>query len=132
MINYEKSLKIAKKLNLNASHASLFTNVFDSLTTPLGLSGSQTSKNMFNASLKTGLNVLQSVTGTSRAADFIKADDKNSIRLLFPSLDFGYSYDPAARGDLYEFFDTGTNNTIMEQRPLAKGQLLPHIRLSEP
>lgn len=40
MINYEKSISLAKKLNLYASHATLFTRALDTLTTPLGLSGS--------------------------------------------------------------------------------------------
>jgi len=42
LINYEKSLAIAKKLNLHASHASLFTNVLNTVTSPLGMSGSDT------------------------------------------------------------------------------------------
>mmetsp|Transcript_11248 Transcript_11248/g.15168 ORF Transcript_11248/g.15168 Transcript_11248/m.15168 type:complete len:126 (+) Transcript_11248:260-637(+) len=41
LINYEKSLTIAKKLNLHASHADLFTRVVDSVASPFGLSGSQ-------------------------------------------------------------------------------------------
>lgn len=40
LINYEKSLTIAKKLNLHASHATLFTHFLDSITSPFGLSGS--------------------------------------------------------------------------------------------
>ena len=51
LINYEKSLKIAKNLNLYASHANMFTNVLDTMTTPLGLSGSSAQKNMLNTTL---------------------------------------------------------------------------------
>ena len=58
LVNYQKSLTIAKKLNLYASHASLLANVLDSISTPFGLSGSQTEKNMLNATMKTGLRVL--------------------------------------------------------------------------
>lgn len=35
MVNYEKSLKIAKKLNLDASHATMFTNLFSAVTGPI-------------------------------------------------------------------------------------------------
>lgn len=44
LINYEKSLTLAKKLNLHATHADLFTRTLDILSTPLGLSGSTMQK----------------------------------------------------------------------------------------
>lgn len=119
MINYEKSLTIAKKLNLHASHASLFTNVLDTMTAPLGLTGSPTQKSLLNSSMKTGLSLLSKVTDTSKAANFLKASDKNSIRLLFPSLDFGYTYDTKRKQDLYDYFDTGTEELIMDQRGIT-------------
>lgn len=114
MINYEKSLTIAKKLNLHASHASLFTNVLDTMTAPLGLTGSPTQKSLLSTSMKTGLSLLSKVTDTSKAAHFLNESDKNSIRLLFPSLDFGYSYDAKRKQDLYDYFDTGTDELIMD------------------
>ena len=58
--------------------------------------------------MKTGLGVLQGVKGTEEAKAFIEADKKNSIRLLFPSLDFGYSYNASKKSALYDYFDTGT------------------------
>ena len=80
--------------------------------------------------MKTGLSVLQTVTKTDKAAAFINSDPSNSIRLLFPSLDFGYSYDPKAKMDLYDYFDTGTEKLLMEDRnEITVGELLPHIRL---
>ena len=133
LINYQKSLEIAKKLNLHASHADLFTRMLDSVSTPFGLSGSQTQKNVLSTSMKTGLSVLQSVTSTDRAAQFINSDAKNSIRLLFPSLDFGYSYDAAAKADLYDYFDTGTERLLMDERQqISVGELIPHVRLAQP
>lgn len=129
LVNYEKSLAIAKKLNLYASHASLLTNVLDSVSTPFGLSGSALQKNFLSSTMSTGLKVLNRVTNTRKCADFLNKDESHSIRLLFPSLDFGYSYDSKSRGDLYDYFDTGANALIMDERALARGQLVPHIRL---
>ena len=62
MINYEKSLAIAKKLNLDANHATLFTNLFSTVTTPLLNTNLQ--KNLLQGAMKTGLGVLQGVKGT--------------------------------------------------------------------
>ena len=130
LINYEKSLAIAKKLNLHASHASLFTNVLNTVTSPLGMSGSDTSKSVLRTGMSTGLQLLQSVTKTDKAANFINQDKSNSIRLLFPSLDFGYSYDAKAKTDLYDYFDTGTDTLLMEERKeLSVGELLDHVRI---
>ena len=56
--------------------------------------------------MKTGLGVLQGVKGTEEAKKFIEADKRNSIRLLFPSLDFGYSYDSTQSAELLlKYFD---------------------------
>lgn len=83
--------------------------------------------------MRAGLTVLQSVTGTDKLAKFIDADPRNSIRLLFPSLDFGYSYDAGAKTDLYDYFDTGADRLLMDERDkLSAGELVPHIRLAEP
>ena len=69
--------------------------------------------------MKTGLSVLQGVKGTAAAKKLIEADSRNSIRLLFPSLDFGYSYDPAdnqSKNKLNDYFDSGTEKLIMDNR----------------
>ena len=80
--------------------------------------------------MSTGLSLLQSVTRTDKAAKFINQDRSNSIRLLFPSLDFGYSYDAEAKTDLYDYFDTGTDKLLMEERKEASvGELLDHVRV---
>ena len=133
LINYEKSLGIAKKLNLDASHADLFTRALDTLSSPLGLSGSHQQKQALRASMRAGLTVMQSLSSTEKLAKFITADPRNSIRLLFPSLDFGYSYDPGSKMDLYDYFDTGTERLLMDERlKISAGELVPHIRLAKP
>ena len=40
---------------------------------------------------------------------------------MFPSLDFGYSYEPNAQSALYDYFDMGTKELIMDKRSIAKG-----------
>ena len=132
LINYEKSLTIAKKLNLHASHASLFTNVLDQITTPLGLSGSATQKSILQSSMKTGLSILQMTASTDRLGRFLTQDKGNSIRLLFPSLDFGYKYESEESELLYEYFDTGVERLVMDERHPGMcdvGELVPHIRI---
>ena len=65
--------------------------------------------------------MLMSIADTEKTAKFIESDKKNSIRLMFPSLDFGYSYEPNAQSALYDYFDSGTDELIMDRRPIAKG-----------
>jgi hypothetical protein len=78
-----------------------------------------------------GLNFLQSVTSTDAAARFINSDESNSIRLLFPNLDFGFSYAKEPETvSLDDYFDAGHSKLIWEDRPIAAGHLLPHIKLS--
>lgn len=40
---------------------------------------------------------------------------------MFPSLDFGYSYEPNTQSALYDYFDLGTNEIIMDKRTIDKG-----------
>ena len=73
--------------------------------------------------------MLMSIADTEKVAKYIKSDQKNSIRLMFPSLDFGYSYEPNAQSALYDYFDLGTNEIIMDKRTIDKGQLIQHIKI---
>lgn len=97
MINYEKSIQLAKKLNLDASLAQGFASVMSKVApSPL-------QKSLLNFGLGLGLQVLQSVASTSALKDYIETDPRNSIRLLFPNLDFNYSY--ASNSHLRSSFD---------------------------
>ena len=73
--------------------------------------------------------MLMSIADKGKVAKYIKSDQKNSIRLMFPSLDFGYSYEPNTQSALYDYFDLGTNEIIMDKRTIDKGQLIPHIKI---
>ena len=71
-----------------------------------------------------GLNMMQSITSTDRARDYILANEKNSIRLLFPNLDFGYTYakeDTTGEHLLRDYFDAGDRQLIWEKRAFAVG-----------
>lgn len=81
--------------------------------------------------MKTGLSLLSSVTNVKKCADFINEDNSNSIRLLFPNLDFGYNYDSTRKHDLYDYFDSGAERLIMDQRGVTLGDLMPHVRIAE-
>ena len=86
MINYEKSIQLAKKLNLDANLAQGFASVMSKVAPgPL-------QKPLLSLGLGFGLNALQAVASTENLKRYIETDPKNSIRLLFPNLDFNYSY----------------------------------------
>lgn len=95
LINYQKSIEIAKRLGLNPDHADIFTRMVSAyapssqslIGSVFGLNGT----NLLQRGVKIGLSV---ASGFDRSivANYINKSRKNSIRLLFPNLDFGFTY----------------------------------------
>lgn len=116
-------------MNLSTKHADAFTSIVGTIgrTTGIGLN----EKAMLQGGLGLGLNLLQSMTNTDDCAKHINARKQNSIRLLFPNLDFGYSYpveghnSSAEHKYMVQRFD---EEEILSRR-VTPGQLMPHIRL---
>lgn len=59
---------------------------------------------ILKAGMGIGLN-LASKLNRKNVAEFINKDQKNSIRLLYPNLDFGYSYSKDYHNFLQNFWD---------------------------
>jgi len=116
VINYRKSLDLAKRLNLDAQHARTFASLLHTVTP------SQVQKPFLNFGLGLGLKLLQSTADTHRLKEYIESDPRHSIRLLFPNLDFNYNY--VADDHLIKLFDE-------PYQPIGLKQmcLLPHIKL---
>jgi len=101
-------LEIAKQLGLNPSHANIFTSLVSAYApSSSSLLGSLLGIDK-NSLLKQGVNIGLNVASRfdrTKVAQFINKNKKNSIRLLFPNLDFGYSYRKDDRDFLYKWFD---------------------------
>lgn len=70
LINYEKSLKIAQKMNLYASHATAFSTVVNGFGSIFG-NNLIDQKKLLSGGMKIGLTAIQGISGTKRAANFI-------------------------------------------------------------
>ena len=88
-------------------------------------------KAMVKTGMSLGLNILQSVTNTDECAKYINARKQNSIRLLFPNLDFGYKYPVYGHDNFTEtrYMAQKFDEEEILSRRVTVGQLIPHIRL---
>ena len=122
LINWEKSLKIARMLGLNASHASMFTSAVENLV-PKGQQ-----QQLLNMGINFGLTLAQGFSQTTSRYDevrkFLAVDPKHSIRLLFPNLDFNYNYDSK------EFLTRHFDDPYI-QMPLSEGSLIPSPKVRQ-
>lgn len=84
LLNYNKSFKIATKLGLHADAAKLFTNVVSNIPEFL-------QKSTLEVGLGIGLKLSANVIPLNGLKKFLDSEQKNSIRLLYPNIDFNYS-----------------------------------------
>ena len=66
---------------------------------------------------------------TNKLRRFLLADPNNSIKLLFPNLDFNLSSDTPDTNFLSKHFDDGPVFTRLPT--LEVGSLVPHIRITD-
>lgn len=112
-------------MGLNPSYADIFTRMVSTyapsgssvIGSLLGLNKS----NLLQSGVKFGLNVASKLD-RSEVANFINRDKKNTIRLLFPNLDFGYSYKKDYHNFLYKWFD---EEEFQHNRRPREGHLIP-------
>ena len=113
--NYNKSLKIAQKLGLNASHASLVTSLVHNVVPRSVID----SKSLLQGVMSFGLQATSSIFSTVAAAKYLKQDPRHSIKLLFPNLDFNFNY----RGK-NAFLLQNWDNLFIRKNPIV-GDLVP-------
>ncbi|CDW87725.1 polyketide hydroxylase-like [Stylonychia lemnae] len=133
MINYEKSIIIAGKLDLDKKQAEYFNSVVKNYIPdflPID------KKKLFKFGMDLGLMKAQMTMKLTNSEEvvskYLASDKKHSIKLMFPNLDFAYAY-PA---DDYEAFahahfmkDHFDNDE--QAHFLGLGTLVPHIRIQD-
>ena len=132
MINYHKSHLIAQKLGLYQSNVDLLSRVVQTIAPSqesfVGQLTGITQKSVFDTGVSVGRGVMNRVFSKKAAGSFIQQSPQNSIRLLFPNLDFNYSYNDSCRRMLTENFDT---DVYEAKSRLAVGDLIPHLKLRD-
>ena len=81
--NFDKSIYLAKMLNLSKDNMDMFQTAVGTLLP------SFLQKTTLHTGVKIGLTAGLTVANSESAKHFIESDNKNSIRLMFPNLDFG-------------------------------------------
>ena len=71
-----------------------------------------------------GLNVGLNLASTKKVKDFIESDNKNSIRLMFPNLDFNFDHNSEKLREIWD-------SDIFEKPSYEIGTLAPHIILED-
>ena len=79
---------------------------------------------MLNTGVSIGLSVSNTLFDTKSCADYIKSNKNNSIRLLYPNLDFNYSYQNN------EFLKEHWDSADYHSRDIAVGALVPMIMVT--
>ena len=85
--NFDKSIFLAKLLNLSKDNMDMFQSVVGTVLP------SFLQKTALHTGVSIGLTAGLSVASSTSSKEFIESDNANSIRLMFPNLDFGQVYD---------------------------------------
>ena len=117
MINYEKSIKLAKMLNLSKGNLDLYQSAIEFLPSFL-------QKPALHQGINIGLNVGLSLASENKVREFIEADNANTIRLMFPNMDFGFNYKN-------EEMRKNWDKDIVPPPKFEVGGLVPHIKLKD-
>lgn len=126
MINFQKSLNIATKLGLYQNNAKMLTDLVSTLAPSkdsfFGRLTGINQNSLFESGVAVGLSVAGAVFNTKRCKQYIEHDPANSIRLLYPNLDFNYSYNSECARFLTQSFD---NPVYVKRDKLTVGDLIP-------
>lgn len=130
MVNYEKGVTIAKRLDLDKDLAEIYTNAVDRF-----LPDFLPKKDILKAGLNLGLWKAElTKTYTSRENElcrFLASSKKNSIKLMFPNLDFSYAYPETL--DLRQRHEAFMKDNFDEDqwKPwTGVGSLIPHVKIN--
>lgn len=131
MVNYEKGVTIAQKLDLNKNLAEMYTDAVDKY-----LPSFLPKKEIHRVGLDIGLwkaTLTKAFTSAeNELCRFLAESKKNSIKLMFPNLDFSYAY-PQTYDDKqkHEAFLKANFDEDQWQPWLGLGSLVPHVKLSQ-
>ncbi len=130
MVNYEKGVIIAKKLDLDKDLAEMYTDAVDRF-----LPDFMPKKTFLQAGLSIGLwkaEITKSLTSReNELCRFLASSKRNSIKLMFPNLDFSYAYPETY--DLREKHDAFMKDNFDEDqwKPwVGIGSLIPQLKIT--
>jgi len=122
MNNYWKNVKLAEEMWLKKSNLDTYEKAVSSILP------SFMQKQLFLAGRDIGLRVAKNVVNHSKIVNYVESNNKNTIRLTFPNLDFGIAY------------GSKTNDSFLRKhwdedafKPFAReiGSLVPHILIDQ-
>ena len=126
MKNYYKQVKISDQMNLSKENLELYQSVVSSAVP------SFLQRSVFQTGISIGLNVAALTLDHSHIQKLISSDNANTIRLMFPNLDFNQTYPQSEQDDekwrehIRKTWDSDKVSLFS-----GPGTLIPHIILSK-
>ena len=98
--NYKKQIRLSEMMNLSKSNLDYFSSGLSSLLP------SYLQKPALESGISVGLKVFLGFADVPKIAKFINADNENTIRLMFPNLDFNSAYSSMGANRAKKPFET--------------------------
>lgn len=115
MVNYQKSVDLAKGMFLNKSNLETFDSIVQTIVP------SFLQKRVFQTGMNTGLKIASQIVPSTKTKAFVENENKNTIRLTFPNLDFG--------GPNEQFLRQNWDEDVFKANCTDIGSIVPHLRL---